>query len=183
MTGHACTPFFWRINLQTGTDQSSAVTHDVDPQTPLGFRLTWKSDAVIDDAQNHLIFHALQSDHNFSCLRMLVGVNDCFTSNAVDLTCGDVILNTERWFEFQPAGYPPDFPVNQISQCIDETGRVDIDTMQGTGKITRVSCSIVHQLCDFFDISCVDDAVILQSQRDRARHECDRRKMLAKPIV
>src|SRR6266487_6750149 len=55
--------------------------------------------------------------------------------------------------------------------------------MQGTGKIACVGGSVVHQLGDFFDIIYFDDAMVFQSQCDRARHECDRGEVLAKPIV
>ena len=133
------------------------------PETPLGFRLTWKSRAVIDHAQNHLIFHPLQSDHNFSRLRMFVGINDRFTSNAVELTCRDVTLNMEGRFEFQPAGYPSDFPVNQIPQCIDQTGCIDINTMQRAGEVARVCRSVIYQLRDFFDVGYFNDSMVFQS--------------------
>ena len=100
---------------------------------------------------------------------MFVGVNDCFTGNAVEFACDHVILDMERRFDFQPAGYSPDFPVNEILQGIyHEPGRIDIDTVQRAGKIARVSRSVVHQLRDFFDISCVDDAMVFQSQATSA---------------
>ena len=55
--------------------------------------------------------------------------------------------------------------------------------MQGAGKVARVGGSVVHQLRDFFDIIYFDDAMVFQSQGNRARHECDRSEVLTKSIV
>jgi hypothetical protein len=55
--------------------------------------------------------------------------------------------------------------------------------VHGPGKVARIRGSVVHQLRDFFDIIYFDNAVVFQSQSNRARDKRNRSKVLTKPIV
>ena len=55
--------------------------------------------------------------------------------------------------------------------------------MQSTRKIAHIGRGVVYQLGDFVDVSCVDDTMVLQTQRDRARHECDPGEVLANSVM
>ena len=91
---------------------------------------------------------------------MFVGVDDCFTGDTIKLAATTSLSIRNDGFSSSRQG------ILQISRQLNlatryEAGRIDIDTVQRAGKVTRVSRSIVHQLCDFFDIVCVNDAMVL----------------------
>src|SRR6266487_1115529 len=93
ITRHTRPAAFWRVDLQTAAHQLSAVIHDVKTQATPQLTLLGNSNAVIRYAQNHLLSHPLQFNHNFSCLSVLVGVNNCLASDAKEVRCGQVIAN------------------------------------------------------------------------------------------
>ena len=59
ITGDTSTALFGGLNFQTAAKQLRAIIHDVESEALLQSRLTGKSDAVIDYAQDHFLPRSL----------------------------------------------------------------------------------------------------------------------------
>ena len=93
MTRNTGAAFFWTFDFQASADQLSPVLHDMKAQAMLQFRFLRKSDAIIDYAHNHSLRRSFQFDHDFARLGMLVGIDNRFARDPIELRRGGVICD------------------------------------------------------------------------------------------
>ena len=53
---------------------------------------------------------------------MFVGIDHGLAGNAIEVGCGRIVIDMERALNLQPAGYLPDFPVDQILERAGQPG-------------------------------------------------------------
>src|SRR5204863_8779299 len=107
MTRNTGAAFFWTFDFQASADQLSPVLHDMKTQAMLQFRFLRKSDASIDYAHSHSLRRSFQFDNDFPRLGMLVGIDDRFARDLIELRFVVVIVDVYRRLHFHT---PRDFP-------------------------------------------------------------------------